>query len=1655
MVEPTRSTRLFSASLLLLAVVLATTPTRVDGVWGLEELYEDEILEYVQQFTGDLDNAGIVVPEKILQYESDGWYQILYDETSAGMDKGKDTVDTGLNYYNEFPSLGTKESQLYSSSLRRCGPNLERSQLRELGCTSDLPAGSPYGSQGSPGFGPQQWAYRGASLGPPDEPVADEGCDYKLSYDENLAMGYECYDLPPLGGIRTPDEANDPDNLLFSVSGKRLPPAQWRDRLEPYYQKKYDSAPLRWGFEEGTCYPYWALVSAGMPNFAVKKHCFLDAFSGTYQLCSAYPWDRRENTHGLLHVKSVPFVLGMGDLTFEANGGDATVPEMPRSTFPLASDGEGVLGVALTRISDGSRLAVKPIRARRHWETLGWTGAELEGFRGEKFTLDVYDYRAGDWGWVAVDNFVVPAAWITIESVTPIGGPRAGGTLVEIVGENFGNSADGIVVFIGEKECTSLGMTQRGSLTCITPPGEGHGVTVSVVVGDYDRTLQQGPFGGHQAGHCGDESAEYPFSACRLGEASLEAGVPKRGFTYLDAPYWISVPVTEAREDSQYRYTAAAADDDDGDELFYTADVLPSFMRFDPATQVISGTPLRGDVNCRSDQWHPAVDRCREGGFHLVRLAVSDYTFVVYQEFIVHVLPNDSPLLEADRSFHWPTLREINAVRVAAQRDAYHLRAGPALAAMALKANDATVFPWTARDPAAAAARTLLTNLLQETRVDSAESRALVAAVRASGVADEMMDLISALEAGVRAQELQVSRNRASQPSLVGGNPEGWMVQLQDFMENSARGTTVMWQPAGGGGPGASNDLISGSGHAYGGFLPTVPGPGYALTARRLNDLEMVVEIPTSCWSNADAASGSNAELLAYDAATPSNATDDSWRHPRVVSCDFGGYHATHFLYLLLDDGGLRFVDAVMEPPDIPHVDLISAALESQDLLGLVESVTRRAASYAKRWEEFQTLPARYEAVWQPTSSGLTIVASVGGVGVDDEAEGSLPEVNISVSMDVPHAWPWPAEGELRPASIRVLAADDIPYHRREAVASLSAELATDATLAGGDNQGGLANILLGLERKLAAYAFRCANDCAVGNGACDTSQFPPVCRCFPGHGNLDCSHVSCPNDCSGRGACDSQQICERDVETGEIDCVGGTGKCACEYPFFGADCSLQPCAKRYLVKEGVDVSRGEASFAAEYEANGWQVTEVRLSPTNGDAPPLGSIPGDAFSLAAAAKGVAYVVFGASDDATAARAADPFYAEATPSRGVATRAREFPEELRALEQRERHLLSLFGEAQVECTGHGACDYGAGQCYCANRYFGAACEFTYCPKDCAGHGACDFVTGQCLCETNYLPDVFDGCVLRPLYLASTTCEDAAMDARVDSAGRRVAPLYLSCMLGVALGSSAVGEHCPEANAITGDKGECYTIFPESADADAATAPDATEANAEANATTAGGLAVWRNAVCSDCSGFASRNVSQIHLYPEEPCRNVFGVREEECLETRVHSDVVPGLGMLPPPLPAPVAEDAAANGTAAPAVETPFAEITFNLTTMRRKEMRFTRFTARPGIVREFWHPVQQGGCGACTDANPMCGARFEVLRDGVLAYAAVVASEARVDIDVRNATTITLRTGGVTPTYWRLGGGLGYGGGDAPALATEPVRASFCDGAAWADAALM
>ena len=42
----------------------------------------------------------------------------------------------------------------------------------------------------------------------------------------------------------------------------------------------------------------------------------------------------------------------------------------------------------------------------------------------------------------------------------------------------------------------------------------------------------------------------------------------------------------------------------------------------------------------------------------------------------------------------------------------------------------------------------------------------------------------------------------------------------------------------------------------------------------------MIITIPTTCWE-------------------PQGGVE----HPRMVSCTFRGYHKTHYLYLLLDDG--------------------------------------------------------------------------------------------------------------------------------------------------------------------------------------------------------------------------------------------------------------------------------------------------------------------------------------------------------------------------------------------------------------------------------------------------------------------------------------------------------------------------------------------------------------------------------------------------------------------------------------------------------------------------------------------------------------------------------------------------------------------------------
>ena len=462
------------------------------------------------------------------------------------------------------------------------------------------------------------------------------------------------------------------------------------------------------------------------------------------------------------------------------------------------------------------------------------------------------------------------------------------------------------------------------------------------------------------------------------------------------------------------------------------------------------------------------------------------------------------------------------------------------------------------------------------------------------------------------------------------------------------------------------------------------------------------------------------------------------------------------------------------------------------------------------------------------------------------------------------------------------------------------------------------------------------------------------------------------------------------DAETGETDCVGGTGKCSCEEPYFGG---LLLAALREAVPgqggRGRD-ARGSA-FQVAVRGDGLESLRGSTEPHQRRPAPAGSIPGDSFSVAASAFGVAYVVFSASEDAMVARPWTRFIE--IPSPVAASRARQGISRRNSARWNSAATSPRsFRRGAGGVHGPGACDYGAGECYCASRYFGPACEYTYCAKDCAGHGRCDFVTGRCECEDNYQTDQFEGCKLRALYLASTTCEDAAMDKRVDASGRRVVPLQLSCVLGVDLGSKAFAEHCPRRTPSRGE-GRLLHALPRVRH----------RIRGGGGGDLTGTLVPTVHPVCSDCSGYDEYNVSQIHLYPEEPCRSVLGRRSVECVEGRVASDVVRGLGMLPPATPR--------NPRRSPSTSPP-CDARYAIHAILRATGR------RPQVVS-----LGGGGGAARARMKIRCAGEIEVFRDGVAVYSAVVPSRGEVEIDVRNASTLTLRTATVEPTYWRLGGG--------------------------------
>jgi len=87
-----------------------------------------------------------------------------------------------------------------------------------------------------------------------------------------------------------------------------------------------------------------------------------------------------------------------------------------------------------------------------------------------------------------------------------------------------------------------------------------------------------------------------------------------------DAPVITSEPGTDVYEDSPYSYTLTAADVD-GDNLSYSAIIIPQWLNFSSETQLLIGIPENSDV-----------------GAHSVLLRVNDGTVNVEQEFTLTII---------------------------------------------------------------------------------------------------------------------------------------------------------------------------------------------------------------------------------------------------------------------------------------------------------------------------------------------------------------------------------------------------------------------------------------------------------------------------------------------------------------------------------------------------------------------------------------------------------------------------------------------------------------------------------------------------------------------------------------------------------------------------------------------------------------------------------------------------------------------------------------------------------------------------------------------------------------------------------------------------------------------------------------------------------
>jgi autotransporter-associated beta strand protein len=189
----------------------------------------------------------------------------------------------------------------------------------------------------------------------------------------------------------------------------------------------------------------------GSPNFDTQGWTVVRGFAGAHDqgggdFAATAGRSAGDYAHDAVHptflLSSPMFVLdGSGDLTWQMVGGDSNGRALPSSRTevlanPTSSNATGVQGIGLRRVDTDAYVLTKAASNDNFNGTLSFTAAELALLdQNALYTLDFFDYYDGGWGWVSVDDVVIPGLKVDALPVDNRVVKRGTGTLI-LAGEN-------------------------------------------------------------------------------------------------------------------------------------------------------------------------------------------------------------------------------------------------------------------------------------------------------------------------------------------------------------------------------------------------------------------------------------------------------------------------------------------------------------------------------------------------------------------------------------------------------------------------------------------------------------------------------------------------------------------------------------------------------------------------------------------------------------------------------------------------------------------------------------------------------------------------------------------------------------------------------------------------------------------------------------------------------------------------------------------------------------------------------------------------------------------------------------------------------------------------------------------------------------------